>query len=233
VKIAICENEVKHQNEIQSLLQQWAKDSKREISISIFDDSESLIMLWGDVIFDILLLDIEMKKTSGMELAKIIRRIDDNVIIVFITSYASYSLEGYDVNPLHYLIKPLKKEVFFNVLDKAYAIYSLRGGDGIVINTEDGAKKILTDTIHYISISAHYADIYTSDGVYKTRTTIKELAAALPSHFIYCHRSYIINLFKVVCAFSGYVTMNDNTEIPVSKSHTKQVRELFAKIQTR
>lgn len=233
MRIAICENEIKHQERVQRLLQQWANDSNRDISISTFKDAESLIMLWEDVIYDVLLLDIEMKKISGMELAKIIRRIDDNVIIIFITSHTSYSLEGYDVNPLHYLIKPIQEKVFFKVLDKAYAIYSLRGGDGLLINSEDGLVKIPTDTICYISMSAHYAKVYTSNGIYETRTTAKELAMSLPAHFIDCHRSYIINMFKVNCTFNGYVIMNDHTEIPVSRSRSKQVRELFARIQTR
>ena len=233
MRIAICENEKSHQKNIQALLNKWAENSNRVIDISTFEDAESLVMLWEDVIFDVLLLDIEMKKTSGMELAKIIRSIDDDVIIVFITSHASYSLEGYDVNPLHYLLKPLQEKVFFNVLDKAYMIYSLRGGEGLVVNTEDGLLKVSTDKINYISMNGHYAEVYTSNGIYKTRATVKELTESLPAHFIYCHRSFIINLFKINCTFNGYVVMNDNTEIPVSKSHLKQVRELFAKLQTR
>ena len=233
MRIAICENEISHKENVQNLLRKWAKMNNREISIAAFNDAESILSPLEDVGFDVLLLDIEMKKISGMELAKLIRRTNDDAIIIFITSHTSYSLEGYDVNPLHYLIKPLNEKVFFKVLDKAYAIYSIRGGDALVINTEDGSTRVPTEAIRYISMNAHYAKIYTHKGVYETRITAKELTACLPSHFIECHRSYIINMFKVSCTFRDYVVMDDETKIKMSKPRSKQVRELFARLQTR
>ncbi|MFP3153190.1 LytTR family DNA-binding domain-containing protein [Lachnospiraceae bacterium ZAX-1] len=232
MKIAICEDEKIHQNTLQGMLKKWAADSRREIDVSIFDNAEALLMLWEDVVFDVLILDIEMKKMSGMELAKTIRRIDGDVIIIFVTSHSSYSLEGYEVNPLHYLTKPLQEQKFFKVLDKAFAIYLLQGRHGLVINAEAGLQKIPPDTISYIAIYSHDAKVYTSGGLYLSRTTIKELSKTLPAHFVNCHRSYIVNMFKVDCVFSDHVIMTDGKEIPVSRANSKQVRELFIQLRT-
>ena len=233
VKIAICEDEPQHRKTVQTLLDKWAIDAHRKIDVSAFDNAEDLLVTWENVVFDILILDIEMKKMSGMELARTIRRIDDNVIIIFVTSHSSYSLEGYDVNPLHFLIKPLQEQIFYRVLDKAAAIYALKGGDALVINTDTGLVKILPDTIYYIAIYAHNAEVYVADASYKTRTTIKELSQTLPKHFIACHRSYIVNMFKVKCVFSDHMIMEDNTEIPVSRGQSKHVREFFIRLRTR
>jgi DNA-binding LytR/AlgR family response regulator len=233
VRIAICEDEKIHQEAIQGQLQKWAAGSCHEVDVSVFDNAETLLMLWEDVIFDVLILDIEMGQMSGMELAKAIRRIDANVTIIFVTSHASYSLEGYDVNPLHYLIKPLQSEKFHKVMDKALAVYSLKGGDNLVISAESGLQKIPPGAIRYIAMFSHNAEIFTADGSYTARTTLKELLRALPAHFINCHRSYVINMFKVDCAFNDHVVMAGGAGIPVSKARSKQVRELFIQLQTR
>jgi DNA-binding LytR/AlgR family response regulator len=233
VRIAVCEDEKAHQNIITSMLQGWATVSGRDIDVAAFNDAESLLILWDDVVFDVLILDIEMKKMSGMELAKTIRRIDDDVIIIFVTSHESYSLEGYDVNPLHFLMKPLDEKIFHKVLDKAFAIYQLTGGDGLVIHSDAGLEKIPADKIYFISMYSHTAEIYTADEMYVTRMTVNDLLQALPAHFINCHRSYIINMFKVTCVFDDHIVMANDTEIPLSRGNIKRVRELFVRLRTR
>jgi DNA-binding LytR/AlgR family response regulator len=192
-----------------------------------------MLMLWEDVVFDVLILDIEMKKTSGMELARTIRRINEDVIIIFVTSHSSYSLEGYDVNPLHFLMKPLDEKIFHKVLDKAFTIYQLTGGNGLVIHSDAGLKKISAGKIHYISMRSHTAEIYTADEMYITRMTVNDLLQALPAHFINCHRSYIINMFKATCVFDDHIVMANDTEIPLSRGNIKRVRELFVRLRTR
>jgi DNA-binding LytR/AlgR family response regulator len=233
MRIAVCEDEKAHQSIIISLLQEWAAVSGRDIDVVAFDDAESLLMVWDDVVFDVLILDIEMKKMSGMELAKTVRRMDEDVIIIFVTSHESYSLEGYDVNPLHYLTKPLQERKFFKTLDKAFSIYQLKGGGGLVIGTDAGFVKISSDKICYISMYSHTAEIYTADGRYVTRMTVNDMLRALPSHFINCHRSCVVNMFKVSCVFDDHLVMEDGAEIPVSRSNIKKVRELFMRLRTR
>jgi DNA-binding LytR/AlgR family response regulator len=232
VRIAVCEDEKIHQSIILALLQKWASISGAEIDTVAFDSAEELLILWEDVFFDVLILDIEMKKMSGMEFAKTIRRIDGDVIIIFVTSHSSYSLEGYDVNPLHFLMKPLDEKVFFKVLDKALAIYKLKDGNALILNSDAGLVKISADKIHYISMRSHTAEIYTADEMYITRMTVKDLLQALPTHFINCHRSYIINMFKVTCVFEDSVIIADDIELPVSRVHIKRVRELFMQLRT-
>ena len=235
MKIAICEDEKIQQMIIHELLQRWADAAHQEIDISVFDSAEGLLLLWENVNFDMLILDIEMKKMNGMELARTIRRIDEDVIIIFVTGYASYSLESFDVNPLHYLVKPLEDQKFFKVLDKANAIFKLKGEENLIIHTEEGLKKFSLAKVYYIAICSHEAKVYAMNGTYKirNRTTIKELSQTLPAHFVACHRSYIINMFKVNCVFSDHVLMEDDTEIPVNRKQIKYVRELFIRLRTR
>jgi DNA-binding LytR/AlgR family response regulator len=233
VRIAVCEDEKIYQNIILTLLKRWADNTDKEIDIAAFDSAEELLMLWGDVIFDVLILDIEMKKMSGMELAKAIRRNDDDVIIIFVTCHESYSLEGYDVNPLHFLLKPLDEKIFYKVLDKAFAIYQLMGGDGFIIHSDDGLEKISADKIRYLSMASHKAEIYTADGTYVTRLTVNELLRTLPAHFVKCHRSYVVNIFKVTCVFDDHMVIADDVKIPISRNHIKRVREFFMRLQTR
>jgi DNA-binding LytR/AlgR family response regulator len=233
VRIAVCDDEEIHQNIILALLKKWAANANIEIDIAAFDNAEELLMLWEDVVFDILVLDIEMKKLSGMEFAKAIRCIDEDVIIIFVTSHVSYSLEGYDVNPLHFLMKPLDEKKFCSVLDKANIIYKLKGKNSFVLHTESGLIKMSVNKILYISMYSHNAEIYTDDETYVARMTINELLQSLPTHFINCHRSYIINMLKVVCVFDDHAVISGDITIPISRGRLKKVRECFMRLRTR
>ena len=233
MKIAICEDEKIHLNELYIMINSWSESVNAHVDISAYNNAEALLAIWGDIIFDVLILDIEMKKMNGMELAKTIRRVNDDVSIIFVTSHTSYSIDGYDVNPLHYLTKPLSKQKFHRALDKAYAIYQINGKDAIIINSNSGLERIVVDKVNYMSIFSHDVEVVTQSGIYKARVTLKELMAILPSHFIQCHRSYIINMMRVRCVFRDHVVMQDDIEIPVSKSNSKQVKTLFMHIRTR
>ena len=230
MKIAVCEDVSIYSDYIVSIIHQWSNTTGNDADVSVYPDAESLLVVLGDVIYDVLLLDIEMKNMTGIELAKLVRRMDEDVVIIFITSHSNYSLEGYDVNPLHYLIKPVSEEKLKQVLDKAYAVYSIKGAEGIVISGESGMKKILLDKILYISTMSHFTEIATIDEILHTKTTRQELEKVLPNHFINCHRTYIINMFKVSAVYNDKLILNDGTNIPVSRRRSKNLMESFMRL---
>lgn len=232
MKIAVCEDEEAHLEKFSSMLSSWSSQRGVDVDCSNFKTAEALLMLWGDVIFDVLILDIEMGKMTGMELAKTIRRMDEDVTIIFVTSHTSYSLEGYEVNPLHFLTKPLDENKFYTVLDKALAIYNLKNEGQLIVNTADGAKRLVSDRILYISMYSHDANICTVSDSFSIRATARELMEDLPSHFLSCHRSYIVNMMKVDCVFSDYLVLLNKTEIPISRGHSKEVRDYFMRLRT-
>ena len=121
-KIAICDDSQADADYIATLVKEWAKD--RIVKIRTYPSAEAFMFNYAEEKdYDILLLDIEMGKEmgkmDGVTMAKAIRKDNESVQIVFITGYSEYIADGYDVAALHYLIKPVKKEQLWSVLDRA------------------------------------------------------------------------------------------------------------------
>ena len=234
MRIAICEDDPKYAQQLRTLIHKWSITNEEPVDVSVYSDAETLFMQLEETEYDIFFLDIEMKRMTGMELAKQIRRYDDEVVIIFVTSHSSYSLEGYEVAPLHFLMKPVTEGKIFQVLDKAYTIYSLRGGGGVLIKLESVENKIPVDSILYISTMSHSTAIATSDGLIDAKeTTQQELMKKLPPHFQSCHRTYIINMHKVNAVYNDRVLLSDDTYIPVSRRNQKKIQEYFIKLNSR
>ena len=105
---------------IKSMVEKWAKARDISVQIETFPSAESFLFRYAeDKDFDVLLLDIEMAAMDGVTMAKKVRRENETVQIVFITGYSDYIAEGYEVEALHYLMKPVHEEKLFQVLDRA------------------------------------------------------------------------------------------------------------------
>jgi len=116
--IAICDDAASDREYIADLIMRWAAQTGYSIYLNTFTSAESFLFHYADKKdYDILLLDIEMEAMDGVTMAKQLRRENDTIQIIFITGYSDYIAEGYEVAALHYLLKPLKKEKLFSVLD--------------------------------------------------------------------------------------------------------------------
>ena len=120
LKIGICDDDPAQVTLTETLTASWAKENGHSIKIKTYKDAESFLFDFEEENdFDILLLDIEMGDMNGVTLAKNIRKKSETVQIIFITGYSDYISDGYDVAALHYLMKPLKAEKLFEVLNRA------------------------------------------------------------------------------------------------------------------
>lgn len=132
--IAICDDSAADREWIASLTQVWAEQTDAAVRLAEFTSAENFLFRAQDEDpFDILLLDIEMGAMDGVTLAKKIRQNNDTIQIVFITGYSDYIAEGYEVSALHYLMKPVKPEKLFSVLNRA--VEKLRKNEK-VLNSE-------------------------------------------------------------------------------------------------
>lgn len=119
-KIAICDDLATDRNYLSSLCEIWGRHNCYRIQISEFTSAENFLFHYAEKKdFDILLLDIEMGAMDGVTMARKLRQDNHTVQIIFITGYADYISDGYEVDALHYLMKPLQEEKFFTVLDRA------------------------------------------------------------------------------------------------------------------
>jgi len=230
LRIAICEDDVDLQKRLETAIDDWAETHRVSIDILCYPSAEAFLMAWPDMPFDLAFLDIQMKEMSGIELAGYIRESDSNMLIVFVTSFSQYVLKGYDVNALHYLIKPVSPAKLLPILDKALVIWKSRQDAFFIVSADEGQLKLPYADISHISITSHTASVHAGGKAYELRRTMNELTEALPSYFVRVHRSYIVNLFKVDCVYKDYLLLSSNERLPISRNNSKDVKDAFMRL---
>lgn len=227
MRIAICDDTEGELNLLHREIKSWAATRSLAIDIDCYKDAESFKFAWSDRSFDLVFLDVQMENMSGIDLAKYIRKTDDNVLIVFETNFAQYSLQGYDVEALHFLIKPLSSEKLITVLEKAYQIWHSQHNKVLIVTNDRGQRKLPVNQIIYISMLSHTAEIHTMDETYEIRKTAAELAAYLPHYFMHCHRSYIVNLLKTDCVYKDSLRLSNGKNLPISRNRSKLIKDAY------
>jgi DNA-binding LytR/AlgR family response regulator len=190
----------------------------------------------GDI--DLLFLDIKMPQLSGIEL---IRTIKNPPMVILTTAYTEYALEGYELDVLDYLMKPVQFDRFLKAVNKAFERQGRRSGvEPAVTSTEDKTGdafvyfrvdrkmvKVMLDEILYIESMKDYVKVFTTRGTVITKQSITSLEAMLPQRaFLRTHRSYIVSA-RHIRSFSSEVVEVDKIEIPIGKLFRNEVLKVL------
>lgn len=229
MRIAVCDDEELFRIEFKSVLDKVLINA--EYDIDTFSGGSSLYEAFLKNPFDLVFLDIEMPGIDGITLAKRLRTVSENVQIVFLTSHIEYALEGYEVNALRYLVKPVDmnklSEVLKYIQDKknnSRQIMIKQEGEDIVIDIND---------IIYMESMDKNVRIVTSKSEYITRYNISDYEEELKnSSFLRIHRGYLISLSKVKKIVKNDVVMDGDISLPVSRSNIKALKDaLYAYVE--
>ena len=213
-KIAICDDSQADTEYLTTLVKEWAKD--RTAIIKTFPSAEAFMFNYTEEKdFDILLLDIEMGKMDGVTMAKAIRQDNESVQIVFITGYSEYIADGYDVAALHYLIKPVKKEQLWSVLDRA-AERLKKNEKELLLKTADETVVMPVREIRYLDVQQNYVTVHGKVDV-TVKRTLGEFEKELDERFFRLGRSYIVNLTCVRRISKTEVILTDGSAIPLPR----------------
>lgn len=232
MKIAICEDIKPEAEWLCSVIQKWT--SKKEIiaEISLFEDAAGFSFALEDTVFDVLFLDIKMPGEDGVALAKRLRKNSYDMAIVFVTGEKEYILEGYEVDAVNYLIKPVDENKVYQCLSKIYD--NLRKTDPyIILETENGIVKILQKDIYSVEVYGHKLVYTTKSGQYETTSSLKESKKALVEKwFVNSHRSILVNLLYIEIIEKNKVFLLDEKnnfkmEYPVSRRCHAEMNQAF------
>lgn len=226
-KIAICDDEERELTALSYLVREWGKNAGYTCEIFTFSSAEAFLFEYeSNKIFDLLLLDIEMKALSGIDLAKRIRADKSRAEIIFITSYFEFAGEGYEVDALHYLIKPVAKKKLFAVLDKA-ADRLQTEPPHVIINTEGSMVKLYTADILYVEAFLHYLNIHTKSGEYRVKESLSSFEERLSNEFFRIHRSYLVSLKYVTRITRTSVRIEGGEELPLARGKYDAINRAF------
>lgn len=225
-RIAICDDEQNQIEYITSIVTSWSNHKGHSCEIRTFASAEAFLFEYEeDKAYDILLLDVEMKNMNGIELAKRIRKDNNRAEIIFITSHFEFVGEGYEVDALHYLIKPISVEKLTQVLTKAAEKLSVEP-PSVVISCEGETVKLYESDILYVESFLHYIVIHTKDNEYKIKENISVFENKVSDVFYRIHRSYLVSL-KYITQISRTSVNIGNTELPLSRGKYDNINRAF------
>lgn len=220
--IAICDDDNSQIRALRTMLTEW----NRHIIITEYTSAEQFLFGYPDKPCDLLLLDIEMGDMNGMELAHNLRRKGDLLPIIFITGYSEFMQDGYDVEALHYLLKPVDKDKLFAVLDR-YANRHL-SDSRVIFPSGDESVCVNSNDIMYLEAFGKKTQAALKDGREIIVTCgLSAAAEKLCEGFVSCHRSYVVNISYIRSISKTEITLDNGRKIPLSRRQYDSVNGAF------
>jgi len=197
IRILIAEDDPQCLRQMRQFLSDYSRESGRAFHITHYNNGEDLVERYRPE-FDLLLLDVDMPYVDGMTAAALIRKMDPEVVIVFVTNLAQYAIQGYSVNALDYILKPLTYFSFSQHLTRALRYVRKQEGSYLTVAVKGGILKFEVGDIFYIERLGHQLMLHTRDGVHTSSATLQQMEEALAGKgFVRCNKGYLVNLAHV------------------------------------
>ena len=230
-KVAFCDDELSMLNELQILLDGYRVKQNREIEYTAFRSPlELLAVIERGIRFDIPLLDVLMPGENGIDTAAEIRRYDNNVKIIFLTSSSEFAVQSYMVNAFFYQLKPVHEESFFRVMDAVFDECEKEQTNSLVLRCKSGITRVDLKTLEYCEVIHRTLFLHLTSGkVLESTGSLDDLCGRLKPYenFLRSHRSYLVNLEYVQNLSTRAITMSCLTEIPIPRGKYNEVKNTF------
>ena len=183
---------------------------------------------------DLMFLDIQMPGVTGLNF---VRSLKNKPLFMFTTAYSEYAIDGFELDAIDYLLKPIAYDRFEKAIEKAKEYYTIKNNSGltesdlendfIFVKANQQLIKLAYGEILYVEAFADYVKIFLNDRKIVTLQTMKKMEAKLPSDiFSRVHRSFIVNR-KAVQSFSTTVCEVNGEKIPVGKNYKNDFIKLM------
>lgn len=217
-------------------LANYVKDIDFLALIGLAENPLETLRLMEETTVDLLFLDIQMPKLNGLDFLK---SLDQPPLVIITTAYPSFALEGYQLDVLDYLVKPITFQRFLKACIKAKkqwellnqpnqippSLKKLPQKEHFFIKCEGKLERIRFDELLYVESMQNYVTLQTERGKFTTLLTLKNTLAELPTtSFMQVHKSFIVNLEKVQTMGDGHIRILDKL-IPISRSRVQEVTQ--------
>lgn len=215
------------------VIEQFAKKAEHLELLQTFTNPDEVQLFLESNSVDLIFLDIHMPKISGLEFMK---RLPEEVMVIFTTAFANYAVEGFNVNALDYLLKPFTFDRFAQALEKAHNYQHLlenassqKPESPIHIRADFKDHKVMPSEITLIEGLDDYLRLHRKDAkTLVSRMTMKSIIKMLPEgQFMRVHRSYILPLNRIKALKGKVIFLDDGSEIPLGNTYNKAFMEVW------
>lgn len=214
--IAIVEDDPKEAQVLQSYFNHLPAEFQDTFQVRLFPTARAFLSAYQPI-YDIVFMDINLPDLNGLEAAGYMRRLDQNVVLIFVTSMAQFAVRGYEVDALDFLLKPVSFSTFTLKLKRALSKCSGTQPQELLITVSDGVLRTSAARVKYVEVSDHALLYHTTDGILRSYGNLKQVEAQLnPRQFVRCNRCYLINL-AFVRGIRGSTVILDGAELQISR----------------
>lgn len=226
--IGVCDDDEVQLQYIKLKIMEWSKEKQVPCEVKLFQSAEELLFEHSDTFpFELLILDIQMGKMNGMELAKRVRTIDKDIRILFLTGLSDYVFEGYEVGAQRYLLKPIKEEQLHAAFDEVLIGLNQDIKKYFIFHYLGEMVKLEYNAIILIEALGHYLKMTTTNQTYDWKYSIGQISKELDTNFIQVHRSFIVNLRHVEKINKTDLSLSNGQIVPISRNKYQDLNEAF------
>lgn len=230
INIAICDDNKEEIEKISTFVSKNIENFNIPFKIIFFNEGQDLIeyINYSKNLFDIIFLDIYMKASNGVDIARKIREFDKECKIIFITSSKDHAVDSYDVGAIYYILKPINEEKLSNAIK--LAIESLnKANKQVIIKNKKGTYKISYKDILYAESKARIVNIYLQSGeVFSFYSKLEDFYQSLKDErFLKCHKSFMVNMDYITKIENTYIFIGNNINIHISSTNMVEIREKY------
>ncbi len=227
IKVAVVDDSSEDARQLAGYLKKYETEHDLSIQTTVFLASFDFLEEYHGE-YDVVFLDIEMPGSNGLDVAREIRSKDDAVGIIFVTSMARYAIQGYEVNAIDFMVKPIGYYSFSIKLEKAFRFFHMRNTHEIIISNKDGIRKIASSDVFYIEKEKDDLVFHTKQGSFRERGSIKTLKEKLTGlSFAECTSGCLVNLKYVKYVGKDTVCLADIVELPLSRRLKRQFSQEY------
>lgn len=228
MNIAICDDEQSQLEYVHVLVQEWSMKNNIQTDLRLFKSAEEFWFAYEKDVFDIVILDIQMNGQNGMDLARELRRFQDNVGIIFLSGFTDFLSEGYEVDAVRYLLKPVDKEKLFSALSAVLQKSKEKNDRKVLFPLAAESIAIYESEIFYTEAFSHSTKLVTKGGFLELPLGIGDVESMLSSDKFYkVHRSYLVNLSAIKQIRKYELTLDNGDTVPVSRRLFSDVHRAF------
>lgn len=235
MRIAICEDDRPSRDFETNLIRGWAQRKNIKITLDSFSSSENFLFETEDRLeYDLLILDIQMGKMNGFELAKDLRAKGYTGQLAFLTGIMDYALEGYEVGAIRYILKPVKEQNLFEVLDRAYEEFSKTEDKFFVLKQGSEILKIPFNKIIYVEARGHYIHLTgiqkTLSDIFETewKGTFRSITQDFENQNFFClRRGLLVNLLHIQKITRTECILDTGESLPVARGNYEELNQAF------